>query len=245
MPRILTQMRFIFGLAAIVCLPFCMSCSAPLPPPSETEQEAADAALKILSQSQTDEILNAFDEIATWSYTRHDRTENRTAREYESFTRLVKVDTSGSVTVIVGSDSVEALDLPSLAEAMMPDDVPYLMERFKDEFSYQIQEDTTYWTHPAYEITVQARPGSAQQGVTASYMYDAASNKLISANLHNFSSTILFGESSRYQLQLRPIGTAWVPYRLSTHVTLKLPLGQEQIFARNVTFYDYTARSTN
>ena len=245
MPRILTQMRFIFGLAVIVCLPFCMSCSAPLPPPSEKEQEAADAALAILSQSQTDEILNAFDEIATWSYSRHDRTENRTAPEYESFTRLVKVDTSGSVTVIVGSDSVEALDLSGLAEAMMPDDLPYLMERFKDEFSYQIREDTTYWTRPAYEITIQARPGSAQEGVMASYIYDTASNKLISANLHNFSSTILFGESSRYLLQLRPIGTAWVPYRLSAHVTLKLPLGQEQIFARNVTFYNYTARSTN
>lgn len=245
MPRILTQMRFIFGLAAIVCLPFCMSCSTPLPPPSETEQEAADAALEILSQSQTDEILNAFDEITTWSYTRHDRTENRTAHEYESFTHLVKVDPSGSVTVIMGSDSIEALDLSGLAEAMIPDDVPYLMERFKDEFSYQIREDTTYWTRPAYEITVQARPGSAQEGVMASYMYDAVSNKLISVNLHNFSSTILFGESSRYQLQLRPIGTVWVPHRLSAHVTLTLPFGQEQIFARNVTLYNYTARSAN
>ena len=245
MPRILIQMRFIFGLAAIACLPFCMSCSAPLPPPSETEQEAADAALKILSQSQTDEILNVFDEIGTWSYTRHDRTENRSAREYESFTRLLKVDTSGSVTAIMGLDSIAALDLSGLAEAMLPDDVPYLMERFKDEFSYQIREDTTYWTRPAYEITVQARPGSSQGEMAASYVYDAASNKLISANLHNFSSTILFGESSRYQLQLRPMGTTWVPYRLSAHVKLKLPFGQEQIFARNVTFYNYTARSTN
>ena len=245
MPRILTQMRFIFGLAAIVCLPFCMSCSTPLPPPSETEQETADAALEILSQSQTNEILNAFDEIATWSYTRHDRTENRTAREYESFTRQVRFDTSGSATVIMGSDSVAALDLSGLAEAMIPDDVPYLMDRFKDEFSYQIREDTTYWTRPAYEIIIQARPGSAQEGITASYMYDAVSDKLISANLHNFDSTILFGESSRYQLQLRPIGAAWVPHRLSAHVILKLPFGQEQIFARNVTFYDYTPRSTN
>ena len=245
MLRILTQIRFTFGLTAVVCFLFCMSCSAPLPPPSETEQEAANAALEILFQSRMDEILNAFDEIATWSYTRHDRTENRSAREYESFTHLVNVDTSGSITVITGLDSVTALDLSGLVEAMMPNDVPYLMERFKDEFSYQIQQDTTYWAHPAYGITIQARPGSTQGGVTASYVYDAASNKLISANLHNFSSTILFEESSRYQLQLRPIGTAWVPYRLSAHVTLKLPFGQEQIFARNVTFYNYTVRSTN
>ncbi len=222
-----------------------MSCSSPLPPPSPTEQGSIDAAWEILSQSQMDELLTAFDEIVNWSYIRHDRTENRSAHQYESFTNLVMVDSFGAITASSELDSADTLDLSELASTMMPVEVPYLMERFKDDFSYTIQEDTTYWSRPAYEISIRARPGSKEVGMTASYLYDSGSNKLISADLHHSSNTILFGESSRYQLQLRPVGATWMPYRLSAYVTLKLPFGQEQIFGRDVTFYNYTPRSRN
>ncbi len=222
-----------------------MSCSSPLPPPSPTEQESTDAAWEILSQSQMDEFLTTFDEIVNWSYIRHDRTENRRAHQYESFTNLVTVDSFGAITASSELDSADTLDLSELASTMIPAEVPYLMERFKDEFYCTIKEDTTYWSRPAYEISIQARPGSKQVGMGASYLYDASSNKLISADLHYSSNTILFGESSSYQLQLRPVGATWMPYRLNASVTLKLPFGQEQIFGRNVTFYSYSPRARN
>ena len=206
------------------------------------EQEAASAALDVLSEVQLDGILSAFNELPNWSYTRYDFTENRNAHQYESSTHLVRVDSSGSLTVIIGSDSMIATDLSDTVEAMMPDDTPYLTERFKDDFYYDMRGDTSYWSRPAHKITIRSRPGSDQDIFEASYILDASSNKLVHTSFHKYNRTILFEELSRYNLQLRPVGATWLPYRLNTHVTLKLPSGQQQIFVRNVIFYNYIAR---
>ena len=245
MPRILTQIRSPFGLGILGYLGILISCSSPTPPPSKTDQESAVAALTVLSQNKINEIANSFDELVTMSYHQHDRTENRSANSYESSHHVVHLDRYGSVTNIIGEDSVATTDLSGLIDAMISDDAPYLSERFKDEFFYQIEVDTTYWSYPTHQITIQARPGNSQDVLSASYIYDAASGKILSVGLHNYSNSILFEESSRYQFQLRPVGRDWLPYRLSAHTTLKLPFGQEQIFARNVTFYNYSNRSTN
>ncbi len=244
-PCVWTHIPFTAGLGVLCCLGLLISCSPPLPPPSEAKRETANAALELLSKNQKNEIHTAFEEIADWSYIRHERTENRSAQNYESYTHAVKVDPANSTEILVGSDSIALTDLSGLIHAMVPVDPPYLAERFKDEFSYAIREDTIYWSRPAYEIKIQARSGSTQGKVIASHIYDAASHKLIAANLHNFSSTVLFKESSRYQFQLQPIDTIWVPYRLNAQVTLNLPFGREQVFARNVTFYNYTAPPEN
>ena len=244
-PCIWTHTPFTVGLGVLCCLGLLISCSPPLPPPSEAERETANAALELLSKNPTNEIYTAFEEIADWSYIRHERTENRSAQKYESYTHAVKVDPTSSPEILIGPDSIALTDLSGLINAMVPVDPPYLTERFKDEFSYAIQEDTIYWSRPAYEIRIQARSGSTQRKIMASHIYDAASHKLIAANLYNFNSTVLFEESSRYQFQLQPIGTIWVPYRLNAQVTLNLPFGREQVFARNVTFYNYTAPPAN
>ncbi len=236
---------FTIRLGGLCCLSLLISCSPPLPPPSETERKTANAALELLSKNQTNEIYTAFEEIVDWSYIRHERTENRSAQNYESYTHAVKVDPASSTEILIGPDSIALTDLSGLINAMVPVDPPYLTERFKDEFSYAIQEDTIYWSRPAYEIRIQARSGSTQGKIMASHIYDAASHKLIAANLYNFNSTVLFEESSRYQFQLQPIGTTWVPYRLNAQVTLNLPFGREQVFTRNVTFYNYTAPPAN
>lgn len=244
-PCVQTRIPFTIGLGVLCCLGLLISCSPPLPPPSEAERETANTALELLSENQTNEIYTAFEEIADWSYIRHERTEHRSAQKYESYTHAVRVDPTSSMEILNGPDSIALTDLSGLIDAMVPVDPPYLTERFKDEFSYAIREDTIYWSRPAYEIKIQARSGSTQGKIMASHIYDAASHKLIAANLHNFSSTVLFEESSRYQFQLQPIGTTWVPYRLNAQVTLNLPFGREQIFARNVTFYNYTAPPAN
>ena len=217
------------------------ACASPLPPPTVTEQEAADAALNILSHIQIKEISNAFHNLSERSYTWHDRTENRNSHQYESFTRLAHVDTSGVLTVIAGADSVG--DLSTVIAAMIPGDSPYFMNRFKDEFSYEIEKASQYWSHTVGRITIHARPRSTQNFRSASFIYDSDSSKIVAANFHYHSRKILFEESSRYMVQLRPVGTAWVPYRLSIHTALLLPFGKQQIFARNVTFYNYITRS--
>ncbi|MCY4159778.1 MAG: hypothetical protein OXE92_10180 [Bacteroidetes bacterium] len=241
---VLPQIQFDLRLKAILILWFWASCSSPLPPPSEAEQEIADAALETLSGVQVNEILNAFNELSNWAYTRHDHIQNRSARQYESSKYLINVDSEGLSVMTLGPDTAAVTNLSSIVEAIMPEESPHLMERFKDDFSYHMNEDTSYWSYPAHKIIIKGRPGSTQDIVTASYVYDAASRKLISASFHTYSSTILFEELSYYQIQLRPTGTAWVPYRLNMHVTLRLPFGQQQVFARNVTFYNYIARPT-
>ena len=126
---------------------------------------------------------------------------------------------------------------------MIPEEAAYLLDRFKDEFSYQIQEDINYWSHPARAITVTARPGANQDIQSASYVFDDSSGKLVSLSFRNHTQTILFEETSHYQLQLRPgPDGAWVPYRLASRVTLQLPSRQQRLFARNITFYGYITR---
>jgi len=241
----LLQIRPILWPEGIILLVFWVSCSPPLPPPSQMEQETADVVLESLSRIEMDKFLNVFNELSDWSYTRYDHLENRSAHKYESSIHLVRIDSSGSPIILTGSDSSVVTDLSSIVEATMPsEEAPYLTDRFKGNFSYRMRKDSIYWSHPVHEIVIQGRSGSDQDVLTASYIYDTVSNQLVSARFHEYNHTILFEQISRYHLQLRPMGAKWVPYRLSMHVTLKLPFGQQQIFARNVIFYNYNARST-
>lgn len=245
MCRRLTQTREFSYLGAILILFLWSSCSSALAPPSEKEKEISDAAMEALTQVPLEEITRVFDQLPKWSYTRHDRTENRGSSTYDSFTYLMELDTSDSLITISGPDSSITTDLSGILEFIIPKEIPYLMKRFQDQFLYRIQEDTSYWARPAYEIAISARPGSKQDIRMASHVFDTASNQLVSANFHHYSRSILFEESSRYQLQLRPIGNRWVPYRLNLSVTLRLPYGQKQVYSRNVTFYNYRSWSSD
>ncbi len=239
----MAQLRtgLLFGI--FIFLLTSATCSSPLLPPSAEEREAADTILEILSSTQTSDISNAFSEVLERPHIRHDRTEGRGGREYDSSTRLIQIDSSGTTVMAVGSDSTGSGDLPALVAVMIPEEAAYLLDRFKDEFSYQIQEDINYWSHPARAITVTARPGANQDIQSASYVFDDSSGKLVSLSFRNHTQTILFEETSHYQLQLRPgPDGAWVPYRLASRVTLQLPSRQQRLFARNITFYGYITR---
>ena len=123
---------------------------------------------------------------------------------------------------------------------IIPEEAAYLLDRFEDDFLYQIQEDAQYWFQPARVINITARPGANQAIQSASYVLDESSGQLVSLSFRNHTQTILFEETSQYQLQLRPgPDGAWVPYRLAARVTLQLPSRQQRLFARNVTFYGY------
>ncbi len=242
MRRIPSFIQFFSLLGAFIFISYFMACSSPFPPPSETEQATADSALKLLSQIRMDDISEAFQEISNWSYTRHDRTEKRSVDEYSSFTHLVKVPPSGSPIVILGSDSILVTNLSSTIKAIVPDDAPYLIHRFKDQYQYGIGKDTIYWSQPVNEITINTRLGSTEEILDASYLYDPRSWKLVSTTFHRHSESILLEESSRYRLQLRPVDNEWVPYRLSMHLSIRLPFGRLQTYAHDITFYDYSTR---
>jgi hypothetical protein len=243
MCRPLTQLRAILPFGVFAFLLTNATCSSPPLPPSAEEREAADAILEILSTTQTSDISDAFSKALEWPHIRHDRTEGRGEHSYNSLTNLVRVDSSGASVIVAGSDSTDSGDLSALVDDIIPDEAAYLLDRFKDEFLYRIQEDAHYWSQPAHVVTITARPGANQTVQYASYVFDDSSEKLVSLSFRNHTQTILFEETSQYQLQLRPgpDGT-WVPYRLVTRVALQLPSRQQRLFARNVTFYGYITR---
>lgn len=243
MRRSVPQLRAIFLFGVVAFLLTNATCSSPPLPPSAEEREAANAVREILSTAQTSDISDAFSRALEWPHTRHDRTEGRAEDSYNSLTHLIRVDSSGTSVIVAGSDSTDSGDLSALVDGMIPEEAAYLLDRFEDEFLYQIQEDAYYWSQPARVITITARPGANQAIQSASYVFDDSSGKLVSLSLRNHTQTILFEETSQYQLQLRPgPGGAWVPYRLVARVALQLPSRQPRLFARNVTFYGYITR---
>lgn len=243
MRRSVPQLRAILLFGVVAFLLTNATCSSPPLPPSAEEREAANAVREILSTAQTSDISDAFSRALEWPHTRHDRTEGRAEDSYNSLTHLIRVDSSGTSVIVAGSDSTDSGDLSALVDGMIPEEAAYLLDRFEDEFLYQIQEDAYYWSQPARVITITARPGANQAIQSASYVFDDSSGKLVSLSLRNHTQTILFEETSQYQLQLRPgPGGAWVPYRLVARVALQLPSRQPRLFARNVTFYGYITR---
>lgn len=240
MCRPLTQLQVILIFGVCVFLLTNATCSSPPLPPTAEESEAADAVLEVLSTTQTSDISDAFSRASEWPHIRLDRTEGRGEKSYNSVTHLIRVDSSGTSVVVAGSDSTDSGDLSALVDGIIPEEAAYLLDRFEDDFVYQIQEDANYWFQPSSVITITARPGANQAIQSASYVFDDSSGKLVSLSFRNHSQTILFEETSEYQLQLRPgPDDAWVPYRLVARVTLQLPSRQQRLFARNVTFYGY------
>ncbi len=230
----------LFG--ALILIFSFLACSSPLPPPSETERAVADSALEQLSQIHLDHISDAFQKISNWSYTRLDRTESRGERQYSSFTHFVNVVPSGPPIVILGSDSILAKDISTTFETIVQDDAPYLMPEFKDQFQYEIRRDTSYWSQPVNQITIDTRPESTEEILNASYLYDPNSLKLVSMTFHRHSQSILLEEVSRYRLQLRPVNNEWVPYHLSMHLAMRLPFGRQNTYTYDITFFDYIPR---
>ena len=219
---------------------FGVSCSSTISPPSASEQESANRAIEILQQGKP--ILRAFDELMDWSYSRYEFTETIGSNQYLSSTNLIRMDSSGNLTLITGTIASDSLS--DVIRTILPEDAPYLGERFKDDFVYEITTDTSYWFLPAYTIKITSRLGSDQDLVAATYTYDAASHQVVRVIYQSFHSTILTKEQSSYQIQLRPVGTAWVPYQVSMNVSLQLPFGKQETYGRHVTFYNYAPRSS-
>lgn len=227
-----------YGVIPLVL--FWVSCSSTVSPPSTTEQESANRAIEILHQDK--QIFRAFDRLMDWSYSRYEFTETIGSNHYLSSTNLVRMDTTGNPFLITGSIASDSLS--DIIRAILPEDAPYLLERFKDDFIYEITSDTSYWSLPATKIKIVSRLGSDQDLITATYIYDRATNQLVHVRYQSFHSTILTKEQSSYQIQLRPVGTVWVPYQVSMNVSLQLPFGKLETYGRHVTFYNYTLRSS-
>jgi len=229
------------GFCCILSLTiFGISCSSTTVPPSPAEQETANRAVEILHQDQ--HILKAFDHLTDWSYSRYEFSETLGSNQYLSSTDLIRIDSSGNLMVLAGSITTESL--ADIIRVLLPEDTPYLLERFKDDFIYEITTDTSYWSLPAYKIKITTRLGSDQEPATATYIYDEASHQLVNVSFHSFHGTILTKEQSSYQIQLRPVGAVWVPYRVSMNVSLQLPFGKQENYGRYVTFYKYAPRSS-
>ena len=223
------------------------TCSSPLPPPSDAEQQAAIQALDLLQRVQITTLAGAFEAISTHSHTRHTRIVRQTNRHFRTSSRVVHYGPS-RVPVVLGEriDEYfgETLQLPSdvadLPSAIASESLNYTIPRFRDEYTYRVRSDTLIWTRPAQVIDISARPGSNQDVRHARYVIDQASGILTAYELEISSLDMLYKEHSHYLFQLRPgLGDMWVPYQAHIDIRLGLPLGRSRYLTRHITCYNY------
>jgi len=243
--EMMATQRILLHLVFVILLSFVMSCASSPSPPTQKERAMANQALEILLKHQTTHINVAFEALSSWSYSRYEFSEHRGTTQYESSIGLERIDASGNSVVIIDPDSASTETIDGIVEAILPEDPPYFSERFVDDFVYDLQRDTSYWSRPAYEIKINSRPGRDHGLVTNSFIYDSDSSQLVHASFHSVNRTILFQEQSSYQIQLRPIGEIWLPYRVTMSVSMKLPMGKQQQYIRNVTYYNFTPRTAD
>jgi len=236
--------RLLFHVSILPFLTFVMSCASSHSPPTPDERESADLVLEILLEHKTTPILEAFEALSSWSYSRYEFSENRGTSQYQLSSELIHIDSTGNSITIIDSDSIFTETSTNMIQAILPEDAPYFSQQFVDDFVYTLNRDTSYWSRPAHEIEIVSRSNPDHDFIAASFIYDTASRQLVHVNFQSVNRTILFTEQSSYQIQLRPVGAKWIPYRVSMNVALKLPLGKNQQYMRNVTYYNYTPRST-
>lgn len=201
------------------------------------------------AQEEALEVLRTLDHAALWEsflrapeHTRYSRTERKTDG---SPTPMIEVavaraaisDSSRSIT-----ESADSFDMPALISSLLPEDPPYLEDRYSEDFRYSTLPDTLLLGRSARVVHVAAHPerGLKQPLQEVRYFIDNDLGDIVALSVTLRTQTLFYLESSAYFIQLRQAqGLGWVPYlvRIATH--LKLPLRPAVSLLRTEAFYSY------
>lgn len=199
--------------------------------PPLTDAEAAEhaRALAFVERVDREALDEAFDRLARVPHTVEERltqldrdgrpTAHRTRRLAIEGERAETVAADSAGTIDFGNfgrflavddlDAVPANPVPHL----FPDDPPYLTPQGREAYQFRFAADTTIARRILRVVTVAARPGVGDgQALRRAHLYvDPGTNRLVGLRAWRHSDTLLFGETSRFALLLRPSPVGWIP----------------------------------
>lgn len=238
-----------------------VACNGTDAPPAGLPADDDRAVVLATLDSLPDQTFRAaFQHLSSISHTRRTRTEQLGADgqvlasierviHYDAQTgtpTLLRVDSSGAfhfgyLTPFASTDPI-TLDAADLADALLPEDPPYLTPRNREAFTYQILPDTAWGTGTARVLDIRLRPGDdMEQDIRhARYYLDDPSGQLLGIRLSRTKQMLLFREETHQAAIIRRLaGTTYVPATLTTSTRLNVPLRPLQHFRTTTTFaYD-------
>lgn len=239
-------MRLSLSLALLLTL---AACAEPPPPAALTSAEAAerDSVLALLRTANTDAFDAAYARLGTMPFRVTTRTAQLDAEGDTTATHARTFRVTPDAAALVRADSSGDFDYGSFSSfadrrravptfATNPADLvlgepAYLDPRGTEVFSFALAGDTTLGDQPIRILTVTARPDEGdEQTLRAARFYLDADGALVGARVQRRQASVLFGETSRLTLFLRPADTGWLPDRLAVTTEIQAPLAAPRRF---------------
>ncbi len=171
---------------------------------------------------------------------------SRTVRKADgSSTPMIEVAVKSTANSDISrgtSETADSLDMPALISSLLPEDPPYLEDRYFEDFRYSMMPDTLLLGRVARVIHVAAHParGRKQPLQEVRYFIDGDLGDVVALSVTHRTQTLFYVESSTYFVQVRQAqGLGWVPYLVRIATRLKLPLRPAVSLLRTEAFYGY------
>ncbi len=142
-----------------------------------------------------------------------------------------------------GISQTDSTHLAHLGASVIPEDPPFLNERFKDDFQYSFLPDTVLMGRNTRIIAVTAVPADSDLHAIreALYYIDQATGRTVAIRHERQAASLFYGEQSTYWVRLRPGPSegSWVPFQVQIQTGLRLLHKPSLWLQRNIAFYNY------
>lgn len=204
------------------------------------QANAQDSAIEVLREVDHAAFRESFHRIP--AHDRYSRTERKADGSSASLVEVAVYRATVSDTTQPAADAVASGEMTALISSLLPEDPPYLADKYFEDFRYSVLPDTLLLGRLARVIHVAANPASGrkQQVQEVRYFIDDELGDLVALSIRQSTQTLFYSESSTCFVQLRRSpGLDWVPYLIRLATQLKLPLRPAVSLLRTEAFYGY------
>lgn len=222
---------------ALVLLLAATACAEPAPP-SPNAAAPPDPAFALLRDADLAALQNAFERLDGRTYVVERTTEQlgEDGAPVASHTITLRVTPRG--TEVLAADSSGAFEFggferfagrrgggTNTAPPVLPTDPAYLDPQGREAFAFESAGDTLLGDRRVRVVAVRARPGEGDdQPLRSARLYLDAAGAVVGARVERRQESVLFGETSRRTLFLRPSPDGWLPDRLTVESEIRAPL---------------------
>lgn len=223
----------------------------------------ADSAFSLLQQMERSDFYAAFDRLGEHAHTRRIQTTQFNPEGEVTATRyrIVRYPAGASAEVrelASGADGTfqfgyldgfaGASDEPvrvtidsAFAGNILPDELPFLMPRHREGFTYSLPGDAMTGGQPARVVEVQRRSEYADRyAIERARFYLAGdSHQLREVRVWRTNETSFFDEQTLLYARLQPAGNAWLPGVTRVRTTIRMPLHPARRFQTVTEFSDF------
>lgn len=224
-----------FVLVLLLAVAACAE-PAPTSPSAEAPADSAFALLRDADPSALEAAFALLDAHVPYTVTTTVEQHGENGAPVASHTATLRVTPRG--TEVVEADSSGAFDFggferfakrrsdgTNTAPPVLPTDPAYLDPQGREAFAFEIEGDTLVGDRRVRVLTVHARPGEGDdQPLRTARVYLDAAGAVVGAIVERRQASVLFGETSRRALFLRPSPDGWLPDRLTVASEIHAPL---------------------